>query len=192
MTAVESMVLRSFLFKIETNDCIEVIVEYKHEGDTMWNTMCFADDIWGQHPNATLLHSKYCTEVIIMEGETVQFRLQTAPSNQCIHGMDGYAQRISEIPWFQTMDVYYSYEQSICPPPTAMPTGEPSGKPSGEPSGAPFAAPSAEPSRQPSSQPSMAPFASPSAAPSGGPSAAPSKGPTAAPTVWSTEEFAGG
>mmetsp|Transcript_38734 Transcript_38734/g.84148 ORF Transcript_38734/g.84148 Transcript_38734/m.84148 type:complete len:1283 (+) Transcript_38734:168-4016(+) len=190
ITATESMVLRSFLFNIQTNGCIEVIVEYKRGTDTAWTTMCSAveEPVWGQYPNATLLHSRHCTEVTIMEGETVEFRLLTAPSNECILGSNGYQIEFSN---YTMMDMWYTYEQMDCPAPTAAPTSTPSFTPSAAPSGAPSGAPSSQPSGEPSSSPSLQPSSNPSTPPTAAPtpvaSDAPSQDPTGTPTSPPTE-----
>lgn len=81
MTATESIVLRTFIFNIEAQGLLDVTVDYRSTGEILWNPLCYAQGIWGQYPNATLIPSNACTEITIIETETVEFRLQASPSS---------------------------------------------------------------------------------------------------------------
>ena len=74
------------MFYVETTDCISVSVQYKGENDTLWTPMCLEHDVWGQHPNATVVDPTYCSMISVLPDETVQFRVHTLPSNGCVYG----------------------------------------------------------------------------------------------------------
>ena len=86
MTATQPIEIRSFMFYVETTDCISVSVQYKGENDTLWTPMCLEHDVWGQHPNATVVDPAYCSMISVLLDEAVQFRVQTSPSNGCVYG----------------------------------------------------------------------------------------------------------
>lgn len=113
MTATESIVLRTFFFNIEAEGLLDVTVDYRSTGEILWNPLCSAQGIWGQYPNATLIPSNACTEITIMESETVEFRLQASPSSTggaTARNADGANEPIPG----EIMAGAYAYQESEC------------------------------------------------------------------------------
>lgn len=113
MTATEPISLRTFLFNIEAEGLLDVTVGYRSTGETLWNPLCYAQGIWGQYPNATLIPSDACTEITIMETETVEFRLQASPSSTggaTARAADGANEPMPG----EIMAGAYAYQESEC------------------------------------------------------------------------------
>ena len=109
MTATESFALSSFAFNLDYNGCVAVTVEYQINGEG-WNTMCSAHDVYGNAPDMTIINGDSCIEVIVLEGETVEFRLSTQPSNTCVGGTTGGSTNLYGV----FLQQYYTYSQSDC------------------------------------------------------------------------------
>ena len=109
MTATESFALSSFAFNLDYNGCVAVTVEYQINGEG-WNTMCSAHDVYGNAPDMTIVNGDSCIEVIVLEGETVEFRLSTQPSNTCVGGTTGGSTNLYGV----FLQQYYTYSQSEC------------------------------------------------------------------------------
>ena len=113
MTATESIVLRTFIFNIEAQGLLDITVDYRSTGEIMWNPLCYAQGIWGQYPNATLIPSNACTEITIIETETVEFRLQASPSSSggaTARNADGANEPMPG----EIMAGAYTYQESEC------------------------------------------------------------------------------
>ena len=113
MTAVEPFALTSFAFNLDYSGCVAVTVEYRID-DGPWSLMCMAHDVYGQAPEKTIVNGQNCLEVIVLAGETVDFRLSTEPSNTCeISGAGTYYN-----PYAVFLDVYYTAVQEECTMPS--------------------------------------------------------------------------
>lgn len=108
MTATLPIEIRNFMFYVETTDCIDVSVQFKGENDRAWFPMCVGHPVWGQYPNATVVDSTTCTMIPVAEGESVEFRVQTYPSDGCIGGQGGIE------PVNDTLESMYTYAQTRC------------------------------------------------------------------------------
>mmetsp|Transcript_26857 Transcript_26857/g.58259 ORF Transcript_26857/g.58259 Transcript_26857/m.58259 type:complete len:732 (-) Transcript_26857:2407-4602(-) len=108
MTATQPVEIRNFMFYVETTDCIDVSVQFKGENDRAWFPMCVGHPVWGQYPNATVVDSTTCTMIPVAEGESVEFRVQTYPSDGCSGGQGGI-ETVND-----TLESMYTFTQTGC------------------------------------------------------------------------------
>ena len=118
MVAVDPFIMRTVLLNIATGE-FDVAIEYKGEGDQMWNPFCHATNVVGQYPEYTLLPESACTALTVLVGEEVKLRLTARPTSPSIGGGNAIRGRslLGEqdiMQGRQRLDSMYNFEENEC------------------------------------------------------------------------------
>ena len=115
MVAVDPFILRTVLLSIETAEEFDVTVEYKGEGDSMWNPFCHATNVVGQYPEYTLLPESSCTGLTVLGGEQISLRMTAQPTASPSGVIRRSLLREQDMPpEYVRLDSMYNYQENEC------------------------------------------------------------------------------